>query len=55
MGTRTGRPKSENPKKTSLTLRLSVNEADEIQECANKLNISRTEAILRGIRLLMGK
>ena len=52
---RTGRPKSENPKKTSLTLRLSLAEAQEIKDCAKKLNLSRTEAILKGIRLLMQK
>lgn len=55
MSPRTGRPKLENPKKRSLTLRLSEEEAREIQECAEKLNISRTEAILKGIRELMGK
>lgn len=55
MSPRTGRPKIEKPKKTSLTLRLSEDEAKEIQECAENLNVSRTEAILKGIRLLMGK
>ena len=53
MSPRTGRPKIEKPEKTSLTLRLSEDEAKEIQECAE--NLSRTEAILKGIRLLMGK
>lgn len=52
---RTGRPKLEKAKKTSLTLRLSEEEAHEIQACAEKLKTSRTEAILTGIRLLMSK
>ena len=52
---RTGRPKSENPKKISLTLRLSIEEAQMIQSCADKLGTSRTEAILLGIRFLMTK
>ena len=52
---RTGRPKLESPKNKSLTLRLSDEEAQEIQECAEKFHISRTEAILKGIRELMGK
>ena len=55
MSPRSGRPKIENPKKKSLTLRLSEKEAQEIKECAEKLGISRTEAILKGIRNLMGK
>lgn len=55
MSPRTGRPKIDNPKKVSLTLRLSEDEAQEIKECADKLNVSRTEAILIGIRDLMKK
>lgn len=55
MSPRTGRPKIENPKRKSLTLRLSEEEAKEIKECADSLKVSRTEAILMGIRCLMGK
>ena len=55
MSPRTGRPKSENPKKTSLTLRLSADEAKEIQDCADKLKLSRTETIMKGIRILLKK
>lgn len=55
MSPRVGRPKSDNPKNKSLNLRLTAEEAQEIQECADLLKVSRTEAILRGIRELMGK
>lgn len=50
MSPRTGRPKSDNPKNISLNLRLSKDEADLIQECADKLEISRTEVIIKGVR-----
>ena len=55
MSPKTGRPKSENPKKKSLTLRLSDEEAKDIENCAKKLNVTRTEAILIGIRNILGK
>lgn len=55
MSPKVGRPKSDNPKNKSLNLRLTEEEAKEIQECADFFKVSRTEAILRGIRELMGK
>ena len=50
MSPRTGRPKSDNPKNISLNLRLSKDEANLIQECADKLETSRTEVIIKGVR-----
>ena len=47
-----GRPKSNNAKTENLHLRLSKNELEEICSAAEKLKISKTEAILRGIKLL---
>lgn len=47
-----GRPKSNNAKTENLHLRLSKNELEEICSAADKLKISKTEAILRGIKLL---
>lgn len=48
----TGRPKSENPKKNILALRLTDEELAEIENLAAKLKISKSEAVLRGIKLL---
>ena len=52
MSPRTGRPPKDNPRNVNLNIRLTDQEAKEIQECANALGISRTDAIMRGIRLL---
>lgn len=50
MSPRTGRPKSNNPKNVRLELRLTKEEANLIQECADRLNTSRTEVINRGVK-----
>ena len=47
---RTGRPKSNNPKNVRLELRLTKEEANLIQECADRLNTSRTDVINRGVK-----
>ncbi len=48
---RTGRPTG-NKKTERLEIRLAPNEMALIAECADKLGISKTEAINRGIALL---
>lgn len=52
MSPRVGRPPKENPRKISLNIRLTESEARDIQYCADSLNLSRTDAIIRGIELL---
>lgn len=52
MSPRTGRPPKDNPRNVNLNLRLTDQEAKDIQECADILKISRTDAIMRGIQLL---
>lgn len=52
MSPRTDRPPKENPRKVNLNIRLTENEARDIQECAEKLNLSRTDIIMRGIQLV---
>lgn len=53
MSPRTGRPpKSDEPKKISLQLRLTQTTADNLQRCASELRISRTEVIEKGINLV---
>ena len=48
-----GRPKNEIPRSESLHLRLTKFELEKISKIAEKKNISRTEAILQGIDLLI--
>lgn len=52
MSPRTGRPPKENPRKVSLNIRLTEQEAADIQECANLLDISRTDVIVKGVQLV---
>ena len=48
-----GRPKNQIPRSESLHLRLTKFELEKISRIAEKKNISRTEAILQGIDLLI--
>lgn len=52
MSPRTGRPKSDNPRNKSLNLRLTQEELDLLQECAEKLNKTRTDTIVLGLYLI---
>ncbi len=53
MSPRTGRPPKDNPRKISLNIRLTEQEAKDIQECADMLNMSRTDVIVQGIYMVM--
>jgi hypothetical protein len=56
MSPKTGRPpKAESSRKVNLNIRLTEVEAKEVKECAEKLGVSRTDAIMRGIHILLGK
>lgn len=55
MSPRTGRPPKENARKTDLNIRLTEEEKQDIQFVADALGITRTDAILKGIRLLMAE
>ena len=48
-----GRPKNQIPRDEKLTLRLTKFELQKISKIAKEKNISRTEAILQGIDLLI--
>ncbi len=52
MSPRTGRPPKENPRKINLNIRLTEQEARDIRECADELNLSRTDTIMKGIELV---
>lgn len=52
MSPRTGRPPKENPRKVNLNIRLTEQEAKDIQKCADILGITRTDVIMKGIELV---
>ncbi len=47
-----GRPKSNNPKNVRLEIRLTQNENELLEKCAEKLNATKTEVINKGIALV---
>ena len=56
MSPRTGRPiKGEQARTGKITIRVSESEAQKIQECADRLNATRTDAIMAGINLLQAE
>ena len=52
MSPRTGRPKTENPKSVKMNIRISPQTAQDLQECAEALNIPRVAVIEKGIQLV---
>lgn len=52
MSPRTGRPPKENSRRVNLNIRLTEQEAKDIQECADSLGITRTDVIMKGIELV---
>lgn len=44
-----GQKLTDNPKNVRLDLRLTKQEADDLQYCAEKLNVSRTDVINIGV------
>nr|WP_288830463.1 ribbon-helix-helix protein, CopG family [uncultured Clostridium sp.] len=52
MSPRTGRPKSDNPKSTQLTVRLNDETLDKLDEVAEVNSESRVQVIRRGIEKL---
>lgn len=49
---RTGRPPKENPRNVNLNLRVTRGEAELIQECADRLETTRTEVIIKGVNMV---
>ena len=53
MSPRTGRPPKGSQSRTGkITIRVSEQEAQKIQDCADKMQSTRTDAIMAGIDLL---
>lgn len=50
-----GRPKSESPKLKSVGVRLTEKEHAELTKYASNHNLTITDAVLKGIRLLLKK
>ena len=48
-----GRPKAEIPRQKAVTIRMTKFEFQKIEKICEKLKISKTEAILHGIDLLI--
>lgn len=47
-----GRPKADNPKNIRLEIRLTQEQNKLLEECAEKLNTTKTEVINKGIVLV---
>lgn len=53
MSPKTGRPPIQDTSRNEkLNIRLTAKEKEEIKYCAEKLNISRTDTIMKGIYLV---
>lgn len=47
-----GRPHKENPRNVNLNIRITKDEANRIQKCADELELTRTDTIMKGIGLV---
>lgn len=50
-----GRPKVENPKNVRLEIRLTKQENQLLEECADRMKATKTEVIKEGVRLVKEK
>lgn len=48
-----GRPKSENPKNTQITVRFSSEDLKQLDTLADRYNMTRVEVIRKGIKTLL--
>lgn len=52
MSPKLGRPPKENPRNINLNIRITKDESRRIQNCADKLNMTRTDTIMKGIGMV---
>ena len=52
MSPKLGQKLTDNPKNVKLNLRLTKQEAEDIQYCADKLHTTRVDVVNRGVRKL---
>lgn len=50
-----GRPPIDNPKKVRLEIRMTKSQADLLEECATRLNTTKTEVINMGVGMVKAK
>lgn len=50
MSPKLGQKLTDNPKNVQLNLRLTKQEAEDIQYCADKLHTTRVDVVNRGVR-----
>lgn len=55
MSPRTGRPPMDNPKNIRLEIRLDKDTNEILYRCTESLNISRTDVIVKGIKMVKAK
>ncbi|MCI8507287.1 MAG: CopG family transcriptional regulator [Lachnospiraceae bacterium] len=55
MSPRTGRPKVNNPKNYSIKIRFDKELHDKLEKYCRENNITRTEAVRKGINMLWDK
>ena len=53
MSPRIGRPIKADARREKLNIRLTVEEKRDIEKCAELLNLSRTDAIMKAIRMVL--
>ena len=51
MSPRTGRP-TDNPKKVRLEIRLTEDQSEMLTRCADNLNLTKTDVIVKGIEAM---
>ncbi len=47
-----GRPPIDNPKNVRLEIRLTAKQAELLAECAEKLHVTRTDVINKGVEMV---
>lgn len=55
MSPRSGRPPIENPRNVNLNLRITKDEAKLIQDCADALEMTRTDVIIKGVKMVQAE
>ena len=52
MSPKAGRPPIDNPKNIRLEIRLTKEQSDVLSECAERLEVSRTDVINKGVAMV---
>lgn len=55
MSPKLGQKLTDNPRNVRLEIRMTKSESELLEECANKMNTTKTEVINTGIRLVKEK